>query len=129
MITLSEMKSTDTVFDLGSGDGRVLMECAKVCKKAIGYEINLFLVAWTMIKIMIGQQSKVDVKWQDYNKAKFNDATIIFLYSIRGFIPKLQEKLKKELRPGTKIISYKFPLSGLKLIKKTKTDIYLYLVK
>lgn len=129
MIKFAKINSEDTVIDLGSGDGRVLFECAKICKKAIGYEINPFLVAWAKIIILTNSKpSKAGVKWQNYNNANLSQANVVFLYSIRGFLPKLENKLKKELQPNTKIVSYKFPLFNFKLIKKTKTNIYLYAV-
>ena len=130
VIELSEMNGNDFVIDLGSGDGRVLIESAKICKKAVGFEINPFLVIWTKIIVLLnGRQTKIEVKFQNYNKSKLSDASIVFMYSIRKFVPALENNLKRELRPGTKIISYKFPLTLFKQITKTKSNIYLYIVK
>lgn len=129
MITLAKINKSDVVIDLGSGDGRVLFETAKLCKKATGYEINLFLVLWTKLLALIKNTGdNTDIFWQNYHKAILKKGTVIFMYSIRGFIPELEKKLKRELRPGTKIISYKFPLHQFKLVKKTNSGIFLYSV-
>lgn len=126
MITLSAINKSDTVVDLGSGDGRVLIEAARKCSKAIGYEINPFLVGWSRIATYIQGTNNVVIKWQNYNNANLENSTIVYMYSIRGFVPSLERKLKKELKPGTKIISYKFEVSAFKLLKKTNSGIFLY---
>ncbi len=126
-IRTSKLKKTDTVIDLGSGDGRILIESAKICKLAIGYEINPFLILWC--KFMASKQNlskKVNISWQNYKNANLKNGTVIFLYNLPFFIPFLEQKFKRELKRGTKIICYKFPLKKFRLIKKTKTGIYIY---
>lgn len=127
-LTLAEISSKDVVYDLGSGDGRVIMECSKICKKAVGVEINPFLALWTRV-LSFRSRPNVEILCKNYNHVDIGRATIVFLYIVPRFIPTLQKKLKKELRPGTKIISYKFKLSGFHLLKQTKTGIYLYQMK
>ncbi len=127
MFKLVGLNSQDVLIDMGSGDGRILIAAGKICKKTIGYEINPFLVLWTNLFAHInGVQNEVHVYMKNYQKANIKEGTIIILYSIRGHLPKIEKKIKKELKPGVKIISYKFPLSNFALINKTDSGIFLY---
>jgi hypothetical protein len=129
MLSFTSVKKNDTIIDLGSGDGRILLESVPYCKKAIGYEINFFLVAWSNILIKTkGLSEKAHVKCMNYNDASLREGTIVFLYNLPSRLPQLEKKLRKELRPGTKIVSYKFKLSAFTLARKTKSGIYLYIV-
>lgn len=127
MLRLAKINSNDIVIDLGSGDGRILIESAKICKKARGIEINPFLVLITKLNARAANVSrKVSVHLQNYKNAKINDGTVIFLYNIRSSLPEVEKKLKNDLKLGTRIVSYKFPLRSLKLVSKTESGLYLY---
>jgi precorrin-6B methylase 2 len=127
IIKLANIKSNDVVVDMGSGDGRILIEAAKYCKKSIGYEINPYLVLWSKIISRVKKSNhKIFINWKNYMNADLTDASIVVLYGIRGFIPALERKLEKELSRGTLIISYKFKLTNFKFIKKTKSNIFIY---
>lgn len=129
MLDLSEVDKNDVVIDLGSGDGAVLIEAALKGAKAKGYEINPFLVLLTKIRAAIkGLSNKISVFAKPYQKANLQGATVVFCYNMPKFIPAMERKLRKELKPGTKIISYKFPVPNLKLVKKTKSGIFIYII-
>jgi hypothetical protein len=130
MLTSANISKKDVVFDLGSGDGRMLIEAAKRGAHARGWEINPFLVFWTrLVALRYGVRKQVTVHLQTYQKATLTDATVIFLYNMPSFLPALEKKFKKELKPGTKIYSYKFPLATLKPIKETKSGVFYYVAK
>lgn len=127
MLTIADLKKTDVVYDLGSGDGRILITTAKQGAHAEGWEINPVLVLWT--KLMAKMQSvenKVQVYNKPYQTADLKHATIIIFYNIPGHLPSLEEKLQKELKRGTKILSYKFPLKTFTLKKQSSSGIFLY---
>lgn len=127
MLSLLNAGGKDTLLDLGSGDGIVLIEAAKFGAKAIGYETNPFLVILSKMKVRVyGLSNKVEVKYQSYEKANLHNATIVFCYNLPKFMPPILKKITSELPKNSKIVSYKFPIPRLKLIKKTKSDIYLY---
>ena len=60
----------------------------------------------------------------DFKKVKINDATVVYFYLVPAVIKRIMPKLKKELNPGTKIVSYRYEVP-LKLVKK-KGELYLY---
>lgn len=127
MIQLAALKKNDIVIDLGSGDGRILIAAAQKGALAKGWEINPFLVAWThIIAFLRGVSKNVTVYCQTYRQASLHNASVVIFYNIPNHVPFIEKKLRKELKPGTKIISYKFPLSTHKLVKETPSGIFLY---
>ena len=127
LIILGKINKQDIVYDLGSGDGRMLIESSKKGAQAKGWEINPFLVVWTRFLAQKNGVSKnVSVHYQSYQKADLHDATVIFLYNLPSFLPFLENKFKKELKPGTKIFSYKFPLQTFKPVKQTPSGLFYY---
>jgi SAM-dependent methyltransferase len=130
VMTLANINKSDIVFDLGSGDGRLLIEASKKGAHTRGWEINPYLVIWTkLFAYRYGLKKLVSVKCQSYQHAKLEEATVVFLYNMPSFLPYLEDKFLKELRPGTRIISYKFPLGKFKLKKQTPSGIFLYTAK
>lgn len=108
----------------------MLIESARKGARSKGWEINPFLVIWTILHAYrCGVSKNVTVYCQTYQKANLDNATVVFLYNIPLFLPALEKKLHRELKPGTRVISYKFPLRKYKLTKQTKSGIYLYTVK
>lgn len=130
MLTLAKTNKKDVVIDLGSGDGVVLIQAAKMGAHAKGWETNPFLVVITLIKArLLNLNKKIEVHNKSYQKAVLKDATIIFCYNLPKFMKKISKKMKKELPKNAKVISYKFPIPGLHLDKKTQSGIFLYTLK
>ncbi len=129
LIQIANISKDDVVIDLGSGDGRMLIHAA--CQGAIakGWEINPLLVLWTRLAVhryRVGKRVKVHL--QNYHKADLSDATIVFIYNFAPHVPKLEQKLRKELRPGTIVISYKFTFPTLTLTANPKPGIFIYTI-
>lgn len=130
MITLAKLKKNDIVADLGSGDGRILIAAAKHGARARGWEINPFFVAWTKgMAYLNGVSHLVTVSCKTYQQADLREATVVMFYNIPSHVPALEKKLHKELQPGTKILSYQFPLQKFTLKKQTKSGIFLYIAR
>ncbi len=132
MVELLQLKSGQTLFDLGSGDGRVLIAASKKGQKSVGIEINPYM--WMLSSIFIfmtGQQSRVKVYLGNYWNRDLSQAEGIIVYGLPQIMNRLSEKLRKELKPGTKIVSNSFQIPALKLQKQEVVDgtrIYLYRV-
>ncbi len=128
-IRLLKIKPSDVFVDLGSGDGRLLLLAAKQGARVIGWEINPFLVLYSKIRLIIaGFSGQSHVYWGDYRKANLTDATALFIYALPTFMPALEEKLSRELQSGCRIVVYKFTFPHWKIIKKTQTGLYYYIV-
>lgn len=128
MIAMAKINKKDIVYDLGSGDGRMLIEAAKVGAHAHGWEINPFLASWTrLVASRYGIGKRVKVHYKSYHNADLKKATVVFLYNLPAFLPALEKKFHSELKPGTKIFSYKFPLTTITPNKETESGIYYYI--
>src|SRR5438046_558049 len=83
LIEICKISDTDIVVDLGSGDGRMLVESARRGALAKGWEINPFLVLWTKLYAScFGVGKKVKVYAKSYTTANLCDATVVFLYNL-----------------------------------------------
>lgn len=118
-----KISKKDTVLDLGSGDGRVLIIAVKEfgCKKAYGIEINyfLYLISKLLVKIN-GLENKIEIIHGDFLKVKWPKANVITMYLLWGIMKDVEEKLLKEVKKA-KIISFAHKLPNLKENKKIKT--------
>jgi predicted RNA methylase len=131
MLVLADVKPRDIVYDLGSGDGRVIIEAARSFgAKAVGIEIDPLRFLWTKAKIFfLGLSNKVDVLFGNFFKINISDANIVTIYLLPDTNVKLIDKFVKELRPGTRIVSNTFTLPGFKMINQDeKLKIYVYIV-
>ena len=127
----TDIQEGTVFFDLGSGDGRVLIEAAKRGALAIGYELNPFWYLISKLRVsMNGLSEKISIYRQDIFDAKFNEADVIYIYLYPKIVAQLEEELKEKTRKGTKIISYKLPFISWKEYKTFKNEnIFIYINK
>jgi cyclopropane fatty-acyl-phospholipid synthase-like methyltransferase len=120
-----KISKNDTVVDLGSGDGRLLIAAAKLGAKAIGYEMNPALVHQSRQKIKnLKLSSLIEIKAKNFWKADLSQATVICVYQFPKYIKKLEKVLKKSKHSITVISNnYPFPNQKPYLIKN---NIYFY---
>ena len=111
MIKLANIKKGDTVYDLGSGNGKLLLLASQKGARAIGYEINPMLVLFSNLR-------GAHTRWKNFWGADIHDADIIFIYLIPWKMERLAEKLKKELKPGTIIVSNSFIFPHWKIVRQ-----------
>jgi hypothetical protein len=128
MMKIVDLKKVKKMVDLGSGDGTIILEFAKRGVEAHGYEINPFLVWGTKKEIKrLGLEKKAFVYWNNFWFVSFKktDFDLITIYGIPWIMGMLGKKLKRELKPGTKIISNYFVFPSWKPVKKYQ-DVLLY---
>lgn len=115
MLELAEVKKSDKVYDLGCGDGRIVVTAAKKFgAKGVGIDIDPQRIAESQANV---KSNKVDhlvtIKEADIFKEDFSDADVVTLYLLPTLNVKLIPQLEK-LKPGTRIVSYQFAMSGVK---------------
>lgn len=107
---LTKLSSKDTVYDLGSGDGRTLIIAAKEFNsKAIGVEIDP--LRFHISKILIwfsGLSDKIKVKRENFLDSDISDASVVFVYLVPKALERLRPKFLKELKKGTRIVSINY---------------------
>jgi len=113
MLELARVQAKDVVYDLGSGDGRIVITAAKTygCR-AIGYEFDPQLVALSRSKAAEANVgSLVTIEQADLFTAQLENASVIALYLLPIQLEKLVPQFEK-LPPGTRIVSHTFELPG-----------------
>ncbi len=120
MVALAEIKPGQHIFDLGCGDGRLVFAAATRGGKARGFEISPLVFLWARFRQLF-LKSPGRIYFRDFLWVNLRSADIIFLYMFPTTIKMfLQRKFRKELRPGTKVISYSFEIPDLALKKKER---------
>ena len=131
MLEMAEIGPNDVLYDLGSGDGRIVMEAVKSYGvKAVGIEADPIRVLWSrMFLFFYDIQDKSKIKWGNFFNNDINEATVVTLFLGGKTNQKLKDKLIKELKPGTRVVSYVWKFNGWEPTKVNYTDrIYLYII-
>ncbi len=111
-LELANPQAGETFYDLGSGHGRVLIMAAKEFGlNVVGIEAGLVQCFISRVNALRnGVSSKVRIEAGDFYKSNLKDADIVFAYLTSGYGNRLQEKLKRELKPGTRVVTVSFDL-------------------
>jgi len=117
MLTLTAIGPGDYVIDLGSGDGRLVTTAvAKYnARGGLGFEIDPRLVKEANEKARnAGVGDRVKFVERDLFTADVSEATVVTLYLVPGIMGRVEDKLLKELKPGTRVVSHDYPLPSWK---------------
>jgi SAM-dependent methyltransferase len=126
MLKLADLKPGETLYDLGSGDGRVLFIAAqKFGAKAVGVEISQKLVNATSKRVTeLGLQNRIKVIEGNVLDADLSGADVVTLYFLRLSNEKLKPNLIKQLRAGARVVSHDFEIMGWKPDQVEKVTIH-----
>ncbi len=134
MLALAGVTPDDVVYDLGSGDGRIVILAAqKYGARGVGVELQPDLVEISrQVAREGGVSDRVTFIEGDFYTADIADATVVALYLSPGANRRLEPKLRRELQPGTRIVSHQFRIGGWQPIKTVRaddgTDLFLWVV-
>ena len=114
MLRLADVGPDDVVYDLGSGDGRlVILAAQKYGARGVGVEIDPKLVAVSrQIALEGGVADRARFIGGDLFTADLSGATVVTLYLSNTVNMRLEPKLKRELRSGARIVSQRFPIGS-----------------
>jgi cyclopropane fatty-acyl-phospholipid synthase-like methyltransferase len=112
MLDVAGVTSADVVYDLGSGDGRIVIEAArKYGARGVGIELDPELNKKAMKNAQkAGVADKVTFVKADFFKANLSEASVVTLFLSPNINARLQPKLRRELKPGTRIVSHRFTM-------------------
>lgn len=112
MLELAEIKDGDVVYDLGSGDGRiVIMAAKKYGVRAVGFEIDPRLVKESRERIRREKlEHLAEIREQDILTVDLSPATVLTMYLLPDVNLKLKPKILKQLRPGARVVSHDFDM-------------------
>ena len=132
MLRLAEVGSQDVVYDLGSGDGRIVIAAARdYGARGVGIEIDAALVRESVENARrAGVAERAQFRHGDVFEAELADATVVTMYLLTSLVERLKPKLLSELKPGTRIVAHDYGFADWKpdrqvTISKTY---YLYVV-
>ena len=131
MLQMAEVDSEDVVYDLGSGDGRIVVEAARRYGAwAVGIEADPLRVVWSRLVLMIfGLNNQVKIIWGNLFHNDISEATVVTMFLWQDTNQRLIPKLLKELKPGTRVVSYYWKIKGWTPIKEDKDEeIYMYVI-
>jgi len=117
MLKLANVGPGDVVYDLGSGDGRIVIEAVKqfAAARGVGIDLDSALVREATDNAERARVAdRVQFLNQDLFEADFREATVVAVYLLPWLNRQLMPKLKAELKPGTRVISYRFDMGNWK---------------
>jgi SAM-dependent methyltransferase len=114
MLKLARVGANDVVYDLGSGDGRIVIAAARdFGARGVGIEIDPGLVAYSReLARKAGVADRVTFRADDLFDTNLADATVVTLYLSYDMNQRLRPKLLRELRPGARIVSHDFDMGA-----------------
>jgi SAM-dependent methyltransferase len=119
---MAKVGPQDAFYDLGCGTGTVLAQAKKRGANVVGVEIEP--LRWLICRLRV---RTARVILGNMFKVPLNDATVVFLFQYPHVNKKIKEKLERELKPGTRVLSYAWEIDGWKPTKVIE-DLYLYTV-
>jgi predicted RNA methylase len=130
MLLLSKVKPGEEVYDLGSGDGRIVMIATKEFgARSTGIEIDLFRAFYSKLLIMLrglGGGGKARVIWSSFYRVDLSRADVVTVYLLPETNDKLMPKLERELRPTSRVVSHAFRFDWQLLDSDESARIYVY---
>jgi SAM-dependent methyltransferase len=134
MLQLAGVTRADVVYDLGSGDGRIVIIAAqKYGARGVGVEIDPALVTRARLNSQdAGVTDLVTFVEGDLFKTDLSPASVVTLYLSSSMNRQLEPKLKAELRPGARVVSHQFPMPGWNpdaTIRPDGIDVFLWKIR
>jgi len=129
MLKMAEVRPDDVVYDLGCGDGRLVITAARrYGASAVGVEIDPLRYAWCQFMVTIwGVRDRVQIVYGDIFTQDFSTATVVTCFLRQRTNNKLETKLLKELRPGTRVVSNTFIFPTVPAVRgDDKVRLYLF---
>jgi len=120
----ASIKPGELVYDLGCGDGRLLIAAAQQFKaRAVGIEISPKLVkAATQAVQKSGLQDRVRVIHGDILDVDLSPADVVTIYLLTESNTRLRPHFERDLKPGSRVVSYEFPVRGWKASRVSEVE-------
>ena len=131
MLEIAKVSQEDVLYDLGSGDGRIIVMAAKEFgARSIGIEVDPIRVLYSRLSIRRhGLREKVQAQRANFFKVNLEDASVVTIYGGHEINKKIRDKLTAELKTGSRVVSYRFTLEDWEPVNTNDDEsIYLYVV-
>ena len=132
MIELAGVKAGDVVYDLGSGDGRIVITAAKKGARAVGFDVDGSLVKESRENIRkAGVEERAEIRQQDILTVDLSGASVVTMYLLPDVNLKLKPHILSQMKPGSRVVSHAFDMGDWKPDKTERVDgrtVYLWTV-
>ncbi|HYM26503.1 MAG TPA: methyltransferase domain-containing protein [Vicinamibacterales bacterium] len=124
MLRLAHVTAGDVVYDLGSGDGRIVILAAqKYHARAVGIEIDPRLIEISRQVARDGEvENRATFVQGDFFATDLSEATVVTMWLTAGVNARLEPKLRHELRPGSRIVSHQFGIGDWRPVATARQD-------
>jgi SAM-dependent methyltransferase len=124
MLEIAQIEKGDVLYDLGSGDGRIVIAAAKKYGiKAVGFEIDPVLVKDSrQIIEQAGLDGLAEIREQDIRTVDFSSATVVTMYLYPAANLRLRPVLMRQLKPGSRVVSHDFGMGSWKPDRVVRLD-------
>ena len=113
LMLLLNLKSGQKLYELGCGDGRVGLALVRgTGAELVGIELSFLHWAIAQVLKRLKRMQNARFVWGDIYRQDLSDADAVYLFLMPEFYEKLKPKLERELRPGTRVVSYVWPIEG-----------------
>jgi ubiquinone/menaquinone biosynthesis C-methylase UbiE len=126
MLEAGKLKPGETLYDLGSGDGRIVLAAAQQFRaKAVGVELSERLARYSADTISkLGLEKQASVLHADIFEVDLSPANVVTLYLMRDANDLLRPKLERELKPGARVVSHDYEIRSWKPVAVEQVEAY-----
>jgi len=119
MLDMAQVKAGDVVYDLGSGDGRIVITAArKYGVKAVGFEIDPDLIKQSRENIKkAGMAHLTEIREQDIRTVDLAPASVLTMYLLPEVNLMLRPNIWKQMKPGSRVVSHDFDMGDWKPVR------------
>lgn len=122
----------DVFYELGTGSGRIMLAAAQRGARVVGFELSPIFYLTTIINLRRRGINDYQLYCKNFFNAPIGNASVVYCFLMPQAMTKLKEKFARELRPGTKVISYAFEIPGwtpsASVASKNKQPVYIYTI-
>ena len=127
MCKLAKITEKDFIYDLGSGDGQALITAARLGANGVGIEIDPFRFWASKILIRLnGVSNNIEIRRKNFFDIDLSDATVVFAYLIPKTLARLKPKFLKELKPGTRVVTFVYKIDLPLIASDEKNEVYVF---
>jgi hypothetical protein len=126
-LKMADLKPGDTLIELGSGDGRVMLAAAKQGINVVGYELNPILAAISWLRTLMYKKHTATI-WGDFWQKDWPEHQAIFTFLLPKYMSKLDKKVMQSKHKPVKLVSFAFEIPG-KQPAAQKDGVFLYVYR
>jgi SAM-dependent methyltransferase len=130
MVDLAEIQPGERMYDLGCGDGRLVLAAADRGARAVGYEVALLPYWVAKLRALRYPNERAAIRFGDFWWTDVSDADLVYFFLTPKANPRMKTKLEKELKPGARVVAYVWPIEGWEPAAESHAEgqpsIYLY---